>query len=412
MTPADLAEDVLAALEALGGEAQRSDIIDRAVDLGGWSAEERAVVSWYTGAARHFHLRTLADYAVTTCRDRGRIEPGAARGRWRLVASAAEVLPHPFGRVFTAAVGVAGNPVGDEWRADEHAEEHGHIWFSGVSRQLGSGDHLFAIGVNRGRAVLGLFEVQSAGDLTQPRNPWQPDRWPYAVAVRALASVPPAEATSVPDVTTPRQTANQIREPAQQAALYAAVAGRGAAPTPTAEEPGGASLAQRAAAMRRPRPFDPERPPAPRRPDDGVLDREEIEARQEKANQGHHALLVRLHGRLAAAGWTGLQEIPAAMDLMGRTPANQVVIFEAKTISNGNETRQCRSALAQLLEYRQEYGQPDDALCVVVDVAIPATRAGILERLGVAVVLAASREELRWLNDLGRGVLSPRSGAP
>lgn len=100
------------------------------------------------------------------------------------------------------------------------------------------------------------------------------------------------------------------------------------------------------------------------------------------------------------------------MDLMGRTPANQVVIFEAKTISNGNETRQCRSALAQLLEYRQEYGQPDDALCVVVDVAIPATRAGILERLGVAVVLAASREELRWLNDLGRGVVSPRSGAP
>ncbi len=75
------------------------------------------------------------------------------------------------------------------------------------------------------------------------------------------------------------------------------------------------------------------------------------------------------------------------MDLMGRTPANQVVIFEAKTISNSNETRQCRSALAQLLEYRQEYGQPDDALCVVVDVAISATRAGILERLGVAVVL-------------------------
>jgi hypothetical protein len=404
MTTADLADYVVAALEALGGEAQRKDVIDLAVDLGGWSAEERAVVSWYTGAARHFHLRTLADYAVTVCRDRGQIEPGAARGRWRLVASAGEVTPHPFGRVFTAAVGLAGNPVGDEWRAHEHAEEHGHIWFSGVSRQLGSGDHLFAIGVNRDRAVLGLFEVQSAGDLTRPRNPWEPDRWPYAVAVRALASVPPTEATNVPGVTTPRQTAIRIRDPVQQGQLYAAVAGRGVAGSPAEEQREGASLGQRAAAMRSSRPFNPERAPTPRRSGDGVLDLEEIEARQEKASQGHHALLVRLHEHLVDAGWTDLQEIPAAIDLMGRAPAGEVVIFEAKTISNGNETRQCRNALAQLIEYRQEYGRPDDALCVVVDAAISATRTGILERLGVAVVLAAQAEEFGWLNECGRAV--------
>src|SRR4051794_23729539 len=84
MVPTDLAGDVLEAVRSLGGEAQRVDIIDRALEIGPWSDEELAVVSWYTGAARKYHLRTLADYAVTTCKERGELVPGTQRGRWRL----------------------------------------------------------------------------------------------------------------------------------------------------------------------------------------------------------------------------------------------------------------------------------------------------------------------------------------
>src|SRR3954447_14189240 len=104
-------------------EGQRVAIIDRALDIGGWSVDERAVVSWYTGAARKYHLRTLADYAVTVCRDRGDLVEGSAAGRWR-VPAAADLRPHAYGRVFTVGVGVAGNPVDDSWSA---AEQH-HLW--------------------------------------------------------------------------------------------------------------------------------------------------------------------------------------------------------------------------------------------------------------------------------------------
>ena len=74
LVPSDLANDVLAAVTQLDGEAKRSDILDRALVVGGWSPEELAVRSRYVGAARTFHLRTCADYAVTTCRDRGHLE--------------------------------------------------------------------------------------------------------------------------------------------------------------------------------------------------------------------------------------------------------------------------------------------------------------------------------------------------
>jgi hypothetical protein len=38
LKPSDLADDVVAAVEALGGEAQRVEIIDRALAIGGWSS--------------------------------------------------------------------------------------------------------------------------------------------------------------------------------------------------------------------------------------------------------------------------------------------------------------------------------------------------------------------------------------
>ena len=109
LMPSDLAEDVLAAVESLGGEGQRVDIIKRALEIGSWSEDERDVVSWYAGAARTYHLRTLADYAVTVCKDRGELVEGATRGRWRL-ARAAGVRAHPFGRSSLQAWGSATIP--------------------------------------------------------------------------------------------------------------------------------------------------------------------------------------------------------------------------------------------------------------------------------------------------------------
>lgn len=387
MVPSDLADDVLAATAALGGEARRRDVIDQALELGGWSQEQLAVRSWYSGAARTYHLRTLADYAVDVLRRRGALEPGAVAGRWRLTA-ADGVVEQPLGRVFTAAVGVAGDPVDDGWRADEYAAEYGHIWFAQSSNQLSAGDHLFAIGVSRSRAVLGLFEVLSSGDLRQPRNPWEPDRWPYATRVRALAGVAPAEAVSVEGLRTPRATAYVVQTDEQRAALYATMRGREYESAQDGVEATGGSLAGRARALRRLRPFDPEASPTVARHDVAVLGGDEAVDLAEKRTLAHHGLLVRLHDDLVARGWSELGEMPLAIDLQGRHPVGEAVIFEAKTLSGENETRQCRAGLAQLLEYRQDYGAPEDALCLVVDGRLSERRADLLERLGVAVLVA------------------------
>jgi hypothetical protein len=405
LVPSDLAGDVLAAVAQLGGEPKRSDIIDAAVKIGGWTEDELAVRSRYVGAARTFHLRTCADYAVTVCTDRGQLEAGAVRGHWRLTGMAGDLAPHPHDRVFTAAVGVAGDPVDDDWRANGFADEHGHIWFAEPSRQLSAGDHLFAIGVSRKRAVLGLFEVLSAGDLLEPKNPWDPERWPYAVAVRALAGAPPVEAVSVDSITTPRSTANRVTDETSQRALYAAMSGRAYEVAASAVTGDGGSLADRARAARRPRPFDPSRRPTSPRAADATADPQETSALREKAQQGHHDILVNLHRALLAAGWTDIEEIPAAIDLRAVNPSNDKVIFEAKTIAAGNEVDQTRAALAQLLEYRQEYGHPDDGICVVVGAAVSDRRSELLARLGVGVVLAG-REGLNAQNDIARAFMS------
>lgn len=404
LVPSDLADDVMRALADLGGEAKRSDIIDRAVARGGWSADELVVRSHYAGAARTFHLRTCADYAVTICRDRGLIEPGAVRGHWRIAAATGDIAPHPYSRVFVAPVGVAGEPVGDDWRADEYAAAYGHLWFAAPSKQLSAGDHLFAIGVSRDRSVLGLFEVQSAGDLTEPANPWDPDRWPYAVAVRALAGVAPQEAVAVDGVTTPRATAVRITDDGARQALYVAMRGHAYAASPRTGGSATTSLVERTRAARRPRPFDPTRRPSPPRPADGATDPEETEARREKAQQGHHDLLARLHEHLQATDWQQLEEIPAAIDLRGVSPAGRPAIFEAKTITSGNETSQARGGLAQLLEYRQDYGLPDDDICLVVNALLSERRADLLERLGVGV-LVCTDGVVRTQNDIARRLL-------
>jgi len=56
--------------------------------------------------------------------------------------------------------------------------------------------------------------------------------------------------------------------------------------------------------QRQRRRFDPSRPPAHYRTPVPYSTPEEAAARREKANQGHHALLVRLHAHLTATGWS------------------------------------------------------------------------------------------------------------
>lgn len=399
LRPSDLAADVAAAVRALGGEAQRVEIIDRALVIGGWSAEELAVVSWYSGASRRYHLRTLADYAVTVCKDRGVLTEGAARGRWRLAQSGV-IERHPYGRIFTAAVGVAGNPVDDTWSASEQT----HLWFSQRSFRVSRGDHVFVLAAGRHSAVVGLFEVTSSGMSRAPENPWDPERWPWAIAVRPLASVPPAEAVSVASVTAPRATAQVISDRDRQEGLYEAVDAYAVDPE-VSGEPAEESAEQRVTAVRRARNFDPDRRPAPGETDAAMIDAEESLALQEKARQGHHTLLVRLHSYLGRTGWTELDEIPAAIDLRGQTPGGQRVIFEGKTIRESNETSQCRSAVAQLLEYRLEYGRPSDILCLAVDAPLSPRRAEILDRLGIPLVLAQA-DEVLGLNNSGAALLA------
>ena len=111
----------------------------------------------------------------------------------------------------------------------------------------------------------------------------------------------------------------------------------------------------------------------------------ELLAQQEKALQGHHILLVSLQSHLEDAGWTEIEEIPAAIDLWARRPDGKRVIFEAKTLQ-GNELHQLRSGLAQLLEYRYFHGNDNDRLCLVVDRPIPDRLSRFLEHCGVSTV--------------------------
>lgn len=139
------------------------------------------------------------------------------------------------------------------------------------------------------------------------------------------------------------------------------------------------------AAVRRPREFDPDRPP---RSYSNVAagpgrTAEETGALKEKAVEAHHQILVELHKALRAAGWLEITEIPAAIDLQGQAPSGIRVLFEAKTLSGKNESDQVRRALAQLLEYRFLYGLPEDELCLVTNGPIDERRDRLLHALGI-----------------------------
>lgn len=107
-----------------------------------------------------------------------------------------------------------------------------------------------------------------------------------------------------------------------------------------------------------------------------------------------------------------MHEIPLAIDLQGTDPAGRTTIFEAKTISDSNEIRQARGGLAELLEYRQDYGGPDDRLCLAVDRELNERRRDLLDRLGIGVALVRAGSEVRALNTAGASALgaSPSVG--
>lgn len=133
---------------------------------------------------------------------------------------------------------------------------------------------------------------------------------------------------------------------------------------------------------RKARPFDESAAPTP--PSPGVISTtsDEIAQLKEKANAAHHALLVALKRCLERAGWTDIEEIPAAVDLWGRIDKLRT-IFEAKTITRETELAQTRAAMAQLLEYRYFYDSESDHLCLVVDSPLSDRRLRFLSAMGI-----------------------------
>jgi hypothetical protein len=159
--------------------------------------------------------------------------------------------------------------------------------------------------------------------------------------------------------------------------------------------------------------FDPDARPTPVAESEGA-DPAKTAALLEKANQGHHQVLVRLFHYLTRAGWDEIGEFPTAIDLWARDPDGRRVIFEAKTISDTNSLSQCRGALAQLVEYRLELGEEGDGICLITDTPIPTRRASILQRLGVAVLAITPADDVVPGGELGAelaAALAPRPGA-
>jgi hypothetical protein len=138
-------------------------------------------------------------------------------------------------------------------------------------------------------------------------------------------------------------------------------------------------------ALRRPRPFDEAAAPKPPSPGVTSATPEEIAQLREKANAGHHALLVALKRTLEANGWGNIEEIPSAVDLWAQKGALRV-LFEVKTITSATELAQTRGGLAQLFEYRFFYGKPADALCLVTDAQLSDWRVKFLSRIGIHVL--------------------------
>jgi hypothetical protein len=145
--------------------------------------------------------------------------------------------------------------------------------------------------------------------------------------------------------------------------------------------------ADKTSEVRRLRPFDPARRPTPAAPPNVRTTAEETAALREKATQAHHDAVCQLATILSAAGWTEPQEVERAIDLCAAPGTRRFrrVLFEVKTLNERNGLQRTRAGLAQLLEYRLLYGEPDDELCLVTTAAVNANRVRLLRALGVDI---------------------------
>jgi hypothetical protein len=111
---------------------------------------------------------------------------------------------------------------------------------------------------------------------------------------------------------------------------------------------------------------------------------------REKASPEHHGILVALADRLEQCRWAEIEEIPSAVDLWARHPVTGVrVLFEAKTISFGNDAHQVRDAVVQLHEYRFQHSDAADLLCLVTNNIVNDRRVRFAEHMGIAVIRIA-----------------------
>ena len=140
---------------------------------------------------------------------------------------------------------------------------------------------------------------------------------------------------------------------------------------------------QRASSSFLPRPFDPNRT-APRRRRGQIRDPDRQRTLAEQATRGHQNTLRALGLRLSASGWSDIQEIDGATELMAQKPrGSRRVLFEIKTLTAANEREAVRGGLAQLLEYKYFLGSEDDSLCLVTNRPIDDRRLQLLDSIGI-----------------------------
>lgn len=87
LTPTMVKPLVLRALDDLGGRARRRDIVQRSVELGGFSAAQVAVRRTYKQSSYPGHLHTICDYAVWYLRDQKGLLHAPERGIYVFTAA-------------------------------------------------------------------------------------------------------------------------------------------------------------------------------------------------------------------------------------------------------------------------------------------------------------------------------------
>lgn len=134
-----------------------------------------------------------------------------------------------------------------------------------------------------------------------------------------------------------------------------------------------------------PRAFDPDRKPSQRR-QSAPGDPESRRILQEQADQRHQTTLSDFGLWLGKTGWTELQEIDGAIDLLAKKTVSRGqrrVLFEIKSMRPKSERSAVRTGLAQLLEYRVVLGSTDDKLCLVTNRPLTTRSAQLLNSLGI-----------------------------